>query len=69
MAKSNEICEMLINKIKDESLHIYLLTNANIFSSISISNLADDFQLSTKQVYGIICKMIMNKELMVCVLI
>ncbi|CAF3077028.1 unnamed protein product [Rotaria sp. Silwood2] len=55
---------MLINKIKEESLRIYLFTNATIFDSISIPSLADIFELSIKQVYEIICKMIINEELM-----
>jgi len=56
---------MLINKIKEESLRIYLTTSATYFSDISISALADMFELPIKSVYGIISKMIINKELMV----
>jgi translation initiation factor 3 subunit C len=56
---------MLINKIKEGSLRIYLLNNAAIFSTISIPSLADMFELPIKQVYGIVCKMIDNQELMV----
>ncbi|CAF4033818.1 unnamed protein product [Rotaria sp. Silwood2] len=64
MPQGIKIFEMLINKIKEESLRIYLFTNATIFDSISIPSLADIFELSIKQVYEIICKMIINEELM-----
>ncbi len=60
-----EVMKMLINKIKEESLRIYLFTYATIFSTISISNLVDMFELPMKQVYVIISKMIINNEIMV----
>jgi hypothetical protein len=56
---------MLISKIKEESLHIYLITSATCFSNISISTLSDMFELPIKNVYGIISKLILNGELMV----
>ncbi|CAF1138575.1 unnamed protein product [Rotaria sordida] len=64
MPQGTIMFEMLINKIKQESLRIYLFTNSMIFDSISISNIADMFELSIRQVYEIICKMIINEELM-----
>ncbi|CAF4011012.1 unnamed protein product [Rotaria sordida] len=64
MPQGTIMFEMLINKIKQESLRIYLFTNSMIFDSISISNIADMFELSIKQVYEIICKIIINEELM-----
>jgi len=56
---------MLINKIKEKSLRIYLTTYATSFSAISIRTLADRFELPIKEIYGIISKMIINQELMV----
>lgn len=57
---------MLINKIKEESLRIYLLNYVTTsFSTISIPILVDRFELSIKKVYGIISRMIINQELMV----
>jgi translation initiation factor 3 subunit C len=56
---------MLINKIKEESLRIYLITSAICFSNISIPALTDMFQLPIKSVYSIISKMIINQELIV----
>ncbi|CAF3473730.1 unnamed protein product [Rotaria sp. Silwood1] len=64
MPQGTKMFEMLINKIKEESLRIYLISNTMMFDSISIPNLADMFELSIKQVYEIICKMILNEELM-----
>jgi len=56
---------MLKNKIKEKSLRIYLFNYATSFSEISIPILAEMFELPIKQIYGIISKMIINKELMV----
>jgi translation initiation factor 3 subunit C len=65
ISQASKVIEMLINKIKQESLGIYLFTYASSFSSISMVTLADMFELSIKQVYGIISKMTIDKELMV----
>ena len=57
---------MLMNKIRKESLCIYLLIYANRFTyTISIFTLPDIFELLIKVVYNIISKMIINKELIV----
>jgi translation initiation factor 3 subunit C len=65
ISQASKVIEMLINKIKEESFGIYLFTYASSFSSISMVTLADMFELSIKQVYGIISKMTIDKELMV----
>jgi translation initiation factor 3 subunit C len=65
ISQIGEVHIMLINKIKEGSLRIYLLNNAAIFSTISIPSLADMFELPIKQVYGIVCKMIDNQELVI----
>jgi translation initiation factor 3 subunit C len=65
ISQASKVIEMLINKIKEESFGIYLFTYASSFSSISMVTLADMFELSIKQIYGIVSKMIINKELMV----
>ena len=65
MPQANEVRKMLIDKIKEESLRTYLFTYATVYDAISMSTLADMFELPVKQVYGIISKMIINEELMV----
>ncbi|CAF4342728.1 unnamed protein product, partial [Rotaria magnacalcarata] len=64
MPQANEVRKMLIDKIKEESLRTYLFTYATVYDAISMSTLADMFELPVKQVYGIISKMIINEELM-----
>jgi translation initiation factor 3 subunit C len=65
MSQATEMREMLTNKIKEESLRTYLFTYATIFDTIAMSTLVDRFELSMKEVYSLICKMIINDELMV----
>lgn len=65
MPQANEVRKMLIDKIKEESLRTYLFTYANVYDTMSMSTLADMFELPVKQVYGIISKMIINEEMMV----
>ncbi|CAF4798530.1 unnamed protein product, partial [Rotaria sp. Silwood2] len=45
-----EVHKMLTNKIKEESLHVYLCTNATIFDIIALTTLVDRFELSMQQV-------------------
>ncbi len=65
MPQATEVRKMLTDKIKEESLRTYLFTYATVYDAISMSTLADMFELPVKQVYGIISKMIINEELMV----
>lgn len=65
MPQATEVRKMLIDKIKEESLRTYLFTYATVYDAISMTTLADMFELPVKQVYGIISKMIINEELMV----
>ncbi|CAF2890681.1 unnamed protein product [Rotaria sp. Silwood2] len=64
MPQATEVRKMLVDKIKEESLRTYLFTYATVYDAISMSTLADMFELPVKQVYGIISKMIINEELM-----
>ena len=66
MPQATEVRKMLTDKIKEESLRTYLFTYATVYDAISMATLADMFELPVKQVYGIISKMIINEELMVC---
>jgi hypothetical protein len=53
---------MLVNKIKEESLRIYLFFYASISDTISILTLADIFELPIKQFHD----MIINTEVNFC---
>ncbi|KAK9880664.1 hypothetical protein WA026_011901 [Henosepilachna vigintioctopunctata] len=55
---------MLTKLIKEESLRTYLFTYSNVYDSISMSTLADMFELDKSVVHSIISKMIINEELM-----
>ena len=55
---------MLVRKIQEESLRTYLFTHSSVYDSISMTTLADMFQLEQSTVHAIISKMIMNEELM-----
>lgn len=56
---------MLTRLIKEEALRTYLFTFSHVYSSISISTLAQMFQMEQGSVHSIISKMIINEELMV----
>ncbi|UJR08674.1 hypothetical protein I4U23_012932 [Adineta vaga] len=64
MPQNTELFKMLIDKIKEASLRIYLLTYATVFNDISILTLVHMFELSSQQVNSMIAKMIIDRELM-----
>lgn len=64
MAKSSDVTSMLIEKVKEETLRSYLFKYSSVYESMSISNLAEMFDLVNGHVYSIISKMIINEELM-----
>lgn len=55
---------MITRFIKENSLSTYLFTYSNVYSSISIPQLAQMFDLTKEKVHSLISKMIINEELM-----
>ncbi|RWS28477.1 eukaryotic translation initiation factor 3 subunit C-like protein, partial [Leptotrombidium deliense] len=60
----DKVREMLVQKIREESLRAYLFTYSHIYDSISLLTLSEMFDLEKPTVHSIISKMIMNEELM-----
>ncbi|VDD79948.1 unnamed protein product [Mesocestoides corti] len=60
---ANGVKKMLESKIKEECLRCYLFTFSSVHESISLSRLAEHFELPKSQIYSIISKMIINEEL------
>ncbi|GAB6028732.1 Eukaryotic translation initiation factor 3 subunit C [Chamberlinius hualienensis] len=63
--QADKVREMLSSRIQEETLRTYLFTYSSIYDSISITYLAKMFELDKSVVHSIICKMIINEELMV----
>lgn len=59
---------MIRSKVQEESLRTYLFTYSAVYDSLSMDTLASMFELSREMVHSIISKMIINEELMVCLL-
>lgn len=55
---------MITRFIKENSLSTYLFTYSNVYSSISIPQLATMFDLTKDKVHSLISKMIISEELM-----
>lgn len=55
---------MLEEKIREGSLRSYLFTYSNVYDSISMTVLANMFDLDDSTVHSIVSKMIINEELM-----
>ena len=64
MAQSDNVKQMLVEKVKEETLRSYLFRYSSVYESMSIESLADMFELARSHVYSIISKMIINEELM-----
>ncbi|XP_044763393.1 eukaryotic translation initiation factor 3 subunit C [Coccinella septempunctata] len=62
--QADTVRAMLTKLIKEESLRTYLFTYSNVYDSISMSTLAQMFELEKSVVHSIISKMIINEELM-----
>jgi len=54
---------MLEQKIKEECLRCYLFTFSSVHECLSLSRLAEHFELPKSMVYSIISKMIINQQL------
>lgn len=63
MPNNDNIKTMLIDKIQQEGLRTYLFTYASYYSTISLKQLANMFDLSESRVSAIVAKMIFNEEL------
>ncbi|XP_026669501.1 eukaryotic translation initiation factor 3 subunit C-like isoform X2 [Ceratina calcarata] len=62
--QAGKVRDMLTRLIKQEALRTYLFTYSHVYDSISLSKLAEMFQLKQPIVHSIISKMIINEELM-----
>lgn len=63
--QADAVRAMLTKLIKEETLRTYLFTYSHVYDSISMSTLAEMFELDKAVVHSIISKMIINEELMV----
>ncbi|EEH03969.1 eukaryotic translation initiation factor 3 [Histoplasma capsulatum G186AR] len=63
MAQPDKIKTMLGEQIQEEGLRTYLFTYAPYYDSLSISTLADMFELSPKKIAAIVSRMISHEEL------
>nr|CAD7205216.1 unnamed protein product [Timema douglasi] len=61
---ADKVREMLTRLIQEEALRTYLFTYSNVYDSISMSTLAEMFELDLAIVHSTISKMIINEELM-----
>ena len=61
----DEVREMIVSKIQEESLRTYLFTYSSVYDTLSLVTLAEMFELDVYKVHSIISKMVINEELMV----
>ncbi|KAJ9576210.1 hypothetical protein L9F63_006943 [Diploptera punctata] len=62
--QADKVRDMLTRLIQEEALRTYLFTYSHVYDSISMPTLAQMFELDNNVVHSIICKMIINEELM-----
>ncbi|KAI1292027.1 Eukaryotic translation initiation factor 3 subunit C [Halotydeus destructor] len=60
----DKVREMLVQKIREESLRAYLFTYSHVYNSISLDTLSQMLDLEKAVVHSIISKMTTNEELM-----
>jgi translation initiation factor 3 subunit C len=63
MPQPEKVKEMLAAQTQEEGLRTYLFTYAPFYDSLSISSLADMFELPVKKIAAIISRMISHEEL------
>lgn len=63
MPQEKAVKAMLAQKIQEEGLRTYLFTYAPFYSTISLSHLADTFDLPLSTATSLVSKMIWNEEL------
>lgn len=62
--QAEKVREMISQKIQEEALRTYLFTYSSYYDSLSVARLAEMFELEQSVVHSILCKMIINEELM-----
>lgn len=60
--QSDKVKEMLVQKIREESLRSYLFTYSHVYDRISLNVLSEMFDLEKNVVHSIISKMIINED-------
>ncbi|CAK9293479.1 unnamed protein product [Gordionus sp. m RMFG-2023] len=61
---TNNICEMITQKIKVECLRVYLFSYGNFYDSIDLKIFSEMFDMDIPTITNIISKMIINEEIM-----
>jgi len=62
--QADKVRDMISAKIQEESLRTYLFRYSSLYDSLSLSSLAEMFQISNHLAHATISKMIINEELM-----
>ena len=62
---ADNVRNLIIRKVKEESLRTYLFSYSAVYDSLDLELLAAMFDLNRPVVHSIISKMIINEELMV----
>ncbi|KAF8793215.1 Eukaryotic translation initiation factor 3 like protein [Argiope bruennichi] len=62
--QAEKVREMISQKIQEEALRTYLFTYSSYYDSLSVARLSEMFELEQSVVHSILCKMIINEELM-----
>lgn len=60
----DQVRDMIVSKIQEESLRTYLFTYSSVYDTLSLVTLAHMFELDVYKVHSIISKMVINEELM-----
>ncbi|KAI3415617.1 hypothetical protein GPALN_005215 [Globodera pallida] len=60
---SDDVKQMLIRRVQEETLRTYLLMYSTTYSTVSLVSLCAQFELSKQRAYSIISKMIIQEEL------
>ena len=62
LPQKTDVLAMLCRKIKEESLKIYVTIYGPHYSSLSVSQLCEMFELSSAAVHSLVSRMMMNEE-------
>uniref|UniRef100_A0A1I8GZN5 Eukaryotic translation initiation factor 3 subunit C n=1 Tax=Macrostomum lignano TaxID=282301 RepID=A0A1I8GZN5_9PLAT len=61
--QSENVKTMLESKIKEEAMRTYLFTFSSIYDTLSMSCLAEQFELELSQVHSVVSRMILHDEI------
>jgi len=61
--KSEEVIEMLKQKIKEAALRCYIFTYSQFYDNMNLEVLSERFELNSEECHRVISKMIINEEL------